>query len=403
MRAMPSDGTVSLIPDALKREIGLHIEKVRNIMKPGTALIVAGNVNLFYCTGRFFRGYIWLPAEGEPLYFVVKPRVYSSADDVIYIRKPEMIPDELLKRGIAIPDEVGIEEDVLSYSDTMRLKRLAPQAQWFNASQLFREVRMVKTPYEISQMRIDGRKQVAVYEKISSLYTPGMTDLQLQIAIEYELRREGCLGFARVAGTLMEINMGSVLVGANADAPSPYEFAMGGEGADLSLPGGANGTLIETGESVMVDMNGSFNAYQTDMTRVWTMGELPERAYRAHACSIEILRRLEMEALPGKEIKELYFKAVEMAERDGLKECFMGYSQQSNFIGHGVGIELNETPPIAPRTPGVLKDGMTLAIEPKFVIPGVGAVGVENTYLVGKDGLECLTVMEEKIMEFKKL
>lgn len=391
--------SISLIPGGMEEEIARRIAKVRDLMPEDSALLLSTNVNVFYLTGRFFRGYVWLPKKGDPFYFVVKPRSYSVTDNIVYIRKPELIPEVLESMGISIknPLAVGIEEDVLSYTDAARLMKVFNGADTFNASPILRNSRMVKTPYEIEQMRVDGHKQVSVYKKVPSLYRPGMTDIGLQIEIERELRLAGCLGFARVSGNLMEINLGSVLVGANADNPSPYEFAMGGAGADLSLPGGANGTEILPGETVMVDMNGSFNAYQTDMTRVWSLGDLPDIAYKAHACSIRILRVLEQLAVPGVEVSALYNKAVEIAEEEGLKEYFMGHSQQSGFIGHGVGIELNEQPPVAPRTKTLLQAGMTLALEPKFVIPEVGAVGVENTYVVRDYGLECLTEMEEEI------
>lgn len=392
---------VALVAPALKEETALHIRKVQAQMEERSALLVSANVNLFYCTGRFFRGYVWLPKEGEPLYFLVKPQIYSEEPEVIGIRKPEQIPDILQERGYALPGRVGIEEDELTYATVRRLMNLFPDADFYNGTPCLRAARMVKTPYEIEQMRIDGKKQMAVYGKISSLYTPGLTDIGLQIAIERELRLEGCLGFPRVAGNLMEINMGSVLAGDNADNPSPYEFAMGGAGADASLPGGADGRPLLKGETIMVDMNGAFNAYQTDMTRVWTLGSLPDEAYRAHDCSRRILRTLERETRPGMEISELYFKALALVEDEGLKPFFMGHRQQSGFIGHGVGIELNEQPPVTPRNKTVVSEGMTLALEPKFVLPGIGAVGVENTYVVGDDGLENLTPFPEEIQEFR--
>lgn len=390
----------NLIPEGLETEIPLHIGKIQAVMPETSAILVSSNVNLFYSTGRFFRGYVWLPKEGDPVYFVMKPQIYRESDHVTFIRKPEQIAEKLAERGISLPPSIGLEEDVLTYSETLRLMKAFPGTEFFNATPLLREARMVKTPYEISQMRIDGQKHVAVYSQISGLYRPGMTDIQLQIAIERQLRLEGCLGYPRVAGNLMEINMGSVLAGDNADNPSPYEFAMGGAGADPSLPGGANGTVISRGQSVMVDMNGAFNAYQTDMTRVWSLGGLPDRAYDLHRCSIDILRRLEESVRPGMEICQIYFSAMEMAEERGMKEYFMGHRQQSGFIGHGVGIELNEQPPVAPRCKTIVREGMTLALEPKFVLPGVGALGVENTYVVREQGLESLTPFIEDILPF---
>ena len=86
-----------------------------------------------------------------------------------------------------------------------------------------------------------------------------------------------------------------------------------------------------------------------------------------------------------------------MRERS-LERYFMGHRQHAGFVGHGIGIEINELPVIAPRSRDILQEGNTIALEPKFVIPEVGAVGVENTYLVTGDGAECLTVCPEEIV-----
>ncbi|MDE7443677.1 MAG: M24 family metallopeptidase, partial [Muribaculaceae bacterium] len=74
------------------------------------------------------------------------------------------------------------------------------------------------------------------------------------------------------------------------------------------------------------------------------------------------------------------------------------HRQHAGFIGHGVGIEINELPVIAPRSRDILQADNVIALEPKFVIPHVGAVGIENTYVVTADGLKCLTNAPEEII-----
>lgn len=264
-----------------------------------------------------------------------------------------------------------------------------------------RACRAVKTPYELQQIKLSAEKQCAVYRRVPRMYKDGMTDIELQIEIERALRLEGCLGQFRISGDSMEIFMGSILVGENADNPSPYDFAMGGAGLDPSNPGGANGTLIRPGNTIMVDANGNFTGYMTDMTRTFRLGDITELAQKAHQCSIDICHHLAAIALPGTEAKQLYHEAARMAEEAGLAEYFMGHHQKAGFIGHGVGIEINELPVIAPRSRDILAAGNVFALEPKFVIPKVGAVGIENTYLVTETGLECLTGdVTEQIVEF---
>ena len=125
----------------------------------------------------------------------------------------------------------------------------------------------------------------------------------------------------------------------------------------------------------------------------------PQKAVDAHECSRAILRDLEKYAVPGREISELYNRARRLADDAGLRDFYMGHRHKVSFIGHGVGIELNEAPVIMERNKSLLKENMTIAIEPKFVIPEVGAVGIENTYIVTPSGLENITPLREDLQE----
>ena len=387
-----------LIPE-LKEELNLRVEKVKKEMGDTDAILIASSTNMIYLSGCVFRGYIYLQRDRSPLYFTIPPSHCDNSGNAEEIRKPEMIPDYLTTHGYGFPDTLGLEFDDLLYSEVERLRAVFPQARIVNASAMLRKARETKTEYEIKLIREDGMHQARVYSQVEHCYLEGMTDLELQIEIERVLRREGCLGFLRAAGSRMELNLGSVISGDNADVPSPYDFAMGGAGANPTLPAGADGRTIMPGTTVMVDMNGGFNGYQSDMTRTWRLGDVPELAVKAHECSRKILRELEKIGRTGTPVSDLYTRAVSMAEEAGLKDYFMGHTNHVKFIGHGIGIELNEQPVVMERNHSPLQTDMTIALEPKFVIPHVGAVGVENTYRVTPDGLENLTVYREDLQE----
>lgn len=390
----------TLIPEGLDHEISLRIEKIKEQLKVAglDAVLVASNANIFYTSGRYFRGYVLVSQTQAPVYLIIKP-VGMTGKDMYYIRKPEQIVEVLEQNGIECPARLGLEFDALSYSDISRLIKAFPQCETVNGSGVLRAARMVKTDYEIEQMKEDAAHQVAVYQKVPSLWKIGMTDVEFQIEIERVLRLEGALGYTRAFGPQMEINCGSLLAGNNADEPSPYEFALGGAGTSPSLPVGANGETIRPGETVMVDMSGAFNGYQSDLTRTWRVGDVTPLARKAHECSRAILRHIEEMARPGVKLADLYHAAIEIVTEHELNDYFMGHRQQVKFIGHGVGIDLNESPVITPSSKDTLKENMTIAIEPKFVIPGTGAVGVENTYVVRNNGLECITVFPEDLAE----
>ncbi|MCM1518517.1 MAG: Xaa-Pro peptidase family protein [Pseudoflavonifractor sp.] len=379
-------------------EHALRIGKIRKAMHGNgiDALLVSDNANIYYITGRVFSGYIYIPAKGNVLFAVRRP-VGLEGDGVHYIHKPENLPAILSETSIPMPGKLGLELDLLSYENAMRLMRIFPDADCVNGSPLLREARSVKTPAEIDKIRQSGIRQVEVYHRIPRLYIEGMTDLELQIEIERASRLEGCLGQFRISGDSMELFMANVLCGDNADVPTPYDFAMGGEGIDPSLPVGCNGTTIMPGTTVMVDANGNYTGYMTDMTRVYYIGHISDLAMRAHECSIRICHELAALGQPGTEAKVLDERARAIVKEEGLEEYFMGHRQHAGFIGHGVGIEINELPVISPRSHDILKENNVVALEPKFVIPHVGAVGIENTYVVTADGMKCLTNAPEEM------
>lgn len=374
-------------------------EKIQAALRrlPADALLLADNANLYYTSSRVFCGYTYVPAEGDMLYFVRRP-VGLTGDNVVYIRKPEQIIEEMQKRGLPLPQTLLVEGDSLSYNEYNRLASAFSSSRILpGGTALIRQVRAVKTPFEIGMIRQSAASHDMLYRHIPKLYTPGMTDLEFSIEIERAARQHGSLGIFRIFGRSMEIFMGNVLAGENADTPTPYDFAMGGAGLDDSLPIGCNGTTIHPGQTVMVDVNGNFTGYMTDLSRVYSLGEIPEKARHAHAVSLEIEQAVMSMARPGVAASELYDKALAIARDRKVEDYFMGHRQKAGFVGHGVGIEINEQPVLAPRSRDVLEAGMVFALEPKFVIPGVGPVGIENTFLVTDDGVERLTNCEEEI------
>lgn len=386
----------ALTPDA---EIAGRIEKIRKAMAEAgmPAMLVTSNVNLYYTTGRVINGYVYIPADDRPLYLIRRP-LGIEHPDVAYIHKPEQIVEKLVERGYTLPQSMGYELNLLDCMTFDRLDKAFPGISALNASPVLRRVRSVKTAFELDMLRRSGVKHERVYRRIPHLYQDGMSDIELQIEIERVSRLEGCLGQFRISGESMEMFMSNILAGDNADSPTPYDFAMGGAGLDPSLPIGANGTVIKPGMTVMVDSNGNFTGYMTDMTRVFSLGEIADEAHAAHQCSIDICRAIEKEARAGMQAAALYELAVSIVKERGLERYFMGHAQKAGFIGHGVGIEINELPVIAPRSRDTLERGNVMALEPKFVIPHVGAAGIENTYIVTDTGLECITNAPEQII-----
>ena len=104
-------------------------------------------------------------------------------------------------------------------------------------------------------------------------------------------------------------------------------------------------------------------------------------------------------ANPGVRCEELYDVAIETITKAGFADYFMGVEQKAKFIGHGIGLEINEAPVLAPRIKQELEPGMVFALEPKVVLPTIGPVGIENSWVVTADGVKKLTDAPEEIIE----
>lgn len=386
----------------INSDTNLKLERIQKIIveKQMDACIITSSVNQYWLCGFIFDGYIYIQPEGNPILFIRRP-LNIDHEWVVYIRKPEQIYELLQNLKQPTPNRLLLETDYLSYNFTLRLQKALYVEEIANISIELRKLRMIKTQYELLQIRKSAEIHSLVYNKIPSLYRKGMTDIELQIEIEREMRLHGSIGIFRSYGENMDIYMGSLLAGDNAQATSPFDYALGGGGISPILPLGANGTLLNPGTTIMVDMAGNYTPYMDDMTRTFIVEGAPEIAYLAHSISIDIHKTIKEISKSGTSCSKLYNVALEIVKKNNLEQYFMGTTQQAKFIGHGVGLEINEPPVLTPRSNEILEEGMAFALEPKFVLPGIGAVGIENTYIVNEKGIENITICEEELIILK--
>ena len=382
-----------------KNELTLRQRRVQQSIAAmqADACIITSPVNQYWLSGFVFDGYLLLYPEGEALLFIRRPAGITDGR-AISIRKPEQIPSLLRETGYALPRRLLLEADQLTFNSATRLQAAMEMPETLNISGELRRLRSVKSDWELNQIRESAQLHQQVYELIPSLYRRGMSDLELQIEIEREMRLHGSVGIFRSFGENMDIFMGSMLAGDNAQAASPFDYALGGGGISPLLPLGANGTKLLPGMTLMVDMAGNYRPWMDDMSRTFAIGEVPDQAHEAHQLSIDIIRAIEQTAKAGTPCAYLYLLAEEMVREKGMQSYFMGTTQQAKFIGHGVGLEINEPPVLTSRSKEILLTGMAIAVEPKFVLPGIGPVGIENTYIIHENRMENITLCKEEMI-----
>lgn len=387
----------------MNEELKWRVARIQKMMaeQQVDACLVTSNTNLLYLTGRLVSGYVYILPEGDPYYFIRRPQM-EEANRRFMVRKPELMPSILQSEGVGMPKRLMVEADEMTHTEWLRYQAIFPNAELCDGTHHLRVVRAVKSAAELDLVRESGRLQSLAYESFPSLYRPGMSDNEYAVEMEHRMRQSGNLGIVRIFGQSMEIFFGSVLSGDNAQAASTFDFALGGAGLHPSVPVGQNGTVPTDGQTFMVDICGNFNGYHVDQTRVFSVGKTTDAAYYAHNVSLEIHQMFQEKARPGVTCEELFENAWTIARKYHLEDHFMGTRQQAKFVGHGIGLVLNELPVICAKNKMVLQAGMTIAWEPKFIVDGVGAVGNENTFIVRENqDAECVTTANPLIVNLK--
>ncbi len=369
------------------------------------AAILLQNSDLFYFTGSIQRGLLYLPAEGSPIYLVIKDydRALSESHlrNIISIDSVRELPMELKKMGVKLPQRIGMEFDVLPIQQFNRYKKLFPDAEMSDVSPLIRKVRSIKSEYELEIMKESALIAEKTYEYARNVVAVGSTDLEVAAELECFARKAGHQGLIRFRSFNSELYFGHIFSGSDGAVPAYLDAPLGGTGLNPAVGQGAGYKRIKAGEPIIIDFIIAYDGYLVDQTRTMSIGPLPDILQQAYADMLKVQEKLYTIAIPGASWGDIYVQCCCLAEDLGYRDNFMGAKgAQVSFIGHGIGIEVDEYPFIARGfDEQILEENMTFAFEPKIVYPGIGAVGVENTWRVTATGLEKMTFASEELRQ----
>jgi len=389
-----------------KSEIEDRIIRLQKILTQENieAALIIYKVDYFYFSGTSQNSVSFVPAEGKPLLMVIRDMARAIEESplaqVVPLESVLGIP-ELIKEfyGI-IPQRIGMELDVLPVRDYFRFQKMFPKTEIVDTAKIIKRLRMIKSPYEITQMRRAGEIGKMVYEEGCSILREGMSEIEFGGWLELAAKKHEHEGLIRVRSLNYEAYTWHVLSGPSGSIVSQADSPMGGAGLSPAFPVGAGTRKIQAHEPILVDFGICYNGYIVDQTRIYSIGELPEKFMKAYAASRKIENLILKETRPGKNARELYEKTVKFAAELGYKDNYLGIpGKKSSFVAHGIGLEINEIPFMAAGQNFSLKEHTTIAIEPKMVFPGEGAVGIENTILITSQGVEKLTACSEEILQ----
>jgi Xaa-Pro aminopeptidase len=362
--------------------------------------LVVQDVDLYYLSGTAQNAHLVVPAEGEPALYVRKTleraRAETPLDRVEPLPSLRELPRALEAAGLE-GGKLGLELDVLPAAQYLQYARRLEGVELADCSGILRRLRARKSTWELAHVRAACAMLNDVTEWMARHARPGMTEVALAAELERELRLAGHQGPVRFRAFNNELFYGSVLAGPSGAVPGSSETPIVGPGPNLAVSKGASGREIRAHEPILVDLCGAWEGYLGDQTRTYSLGPVDRRFREAHEAAREILHRVAAEARPGVTGASLYDRAWELA---GEREGFMGSGDERvTFVGHGIGLEIDELPLLARAWEERLEEGMVFALEPKFLFPGEGAVGVENSYLVTPAGVERLTNAPEELVE----
>ena len=384
------------ISTELQQRVSRLQEKLRG--KGVHAALLLMPVDIYYFTGTRQNSALWIPADGQPMLLVrksfVRARQESPIADIRPFPSSKDLPAILGEAYVTI----GMTFDAVPVQQHVYYSKVLPGRNFVDISMIVRELRSVKSPAEIELLRFSAEKFSSVLREVPTFIREGMRELDLAAELEYRLRRIGHEGFVRMRAFNQEI-CGGVAVASSATSYGFFDGPVSGKGLSSASPQGASFDEIRPHVPILIDFVGVFNGYMVDMTRIFVIGSLDPELQRAFDVSLDIQEAVRQAMVPGAICEEIYRQAAAMAESAGLGGCFMGMpGEQSRFVGHGVGLELDELPVLAPGFTMPLIAGQVVAVEPKFVIPGKGVVGIENTFVVTEHGGERLSDLPDGIV-----
>ena len=371
-------------------------------------ILVFSRLNIYYFSGSFANGVFWLPITGESILFCrrgdERAKIESPINHIYSFKSYKDLKTIFNDLGYSLPKIVAAEMNGLSWALSNNLTKHLPAQLFVPADKIIGMCRAKKSEWELSKIREAGSKHNKCLTKLLPPFLHnGISELEISHKISELFFSEGHLGILRMENYGEEVFLGHISVGDSANYPSVFNGPVGLKGVHPASPYMGSAEVKWTaGKPLTIDNGFNLAGYITDKTQVYWLGEnnnMPINAIKAHNFCIDLQNEIAELLRPGTLPSEIWSHCLAKAERSEWRDGFMGWGKNKVFfVGHGIGLAIDEYPALAKGFDLPLVEGMTLAVEPKIGIPGFGMVGVENTFEVTTEGGKCLTGEEYDIV-----
>lgn len=390
-------------------ELNSRLTRFRKVMDSGNPeweiAVIFSKLNQYYFTGTMQEGMLIIPRHDEAK-FLVRRSYERAMNESLF---PAIIPMESFRDAAAsvethggaspngsasLPDTVYLETEIVPLAMLQRFQKYFPFKDVKPLDLQISAVRAIKSRYELSLMEQSGKIHQHVLEEIvPSMLREGINEADFASELYTIMVREGHHGVSRFSMFDTQAVLGQIGFGESSIYPTAFNGPGGNYGMHPAIPMiGSRERKLRHGDLVFVDIGCGVDGYHTDKTLVYMFGApLPDEAISAHHQCVEVQNRIAEMLKPGAIPSVIYNTLMESLSPE-FQQNFMGYGNRKvKFLGHGIGLTIDELPVIAQGFDDPLQEGMVFALEPKKGIQDIGLVGIENTFLVTPEGGRCIT------------
>lgn len=355
---------------------------------------IFSKVNLYYFTGTMPDGVLLIPRDGEAVLWVRRSLERAVTESAFPAIRPMGSFRDAAASVKKMPASVHLEMEVVPLALYQRFQKHFPVTSVQPADPQIAAVRSVKSPFELALMERAGEiHRMVLEERVPELLREGISEAEFGAELFAALIQAGHQGLARFGMFDTEILLGHIAFGESSLYPTSFNGPGGNYGVSPAVPVfGSRTRKLKDGDLVFLDIGCGVEGYHTDKTMTYRFGRpLPGEAIKAHKKCVEIQDQVADALRPGAIPSRIYTNIMESLAPDFL-ENFMGFgNRRVKFLGHGIGLVIDELPVIAEGFDEPLQEGMVFAVEPKKGIPDVGMVGIENTFVVTPGGGRSIT------------
>ena len=367
-------------------------------------------VDLYYYAGGRQNGALFVPSSDSnanieqggngPIFYVrrsVSRAIYESGDndsplEVEKFPSLRTFAETLSKQGLEGAPALQFGEIPADFCDKFR-SVLSPLGQATDCTHLIHQQREVKSNWELDMMREGTVIQQQMFDAVEQSITIGASELEIAAAAEAVSRRCGFGGNVQMRRFPLQCDRAVIVSGRAGGVPSFFDSAVGGVGPHPLAGMGSSFNKLQASQPILVDLVHVHRGYVVDATRMFSIGQLPEPWESRLLDMVEVSNTVVQSLGRGEDCSKAWEKGAELAGNMGHSEHLMGMKpDQSQFLGHSVGLQLDESPVVARGFDRPLVNSGVMAIEPKLVYSD-GSIGLEDTWVKTAEGVERITLV----------